>query len=129
VFPHRDPLSHKGRYRELDNLDTFLLFKLLNMAEGRCNCGSIKVSISALPEQSAICYWYAHQDIVTLVRLTHYNSANCRRAGSSIGSIVYVFDKSEVKINDPEGSIKSYKDSDTKSGNSITRQFCATCGW
>ncbi|KAI4715100.1 hypothetical protein J4E89_000786 [Alternaria sp. Ai002NY15] len=26
------------------------------MAEGRCNCGSITVSMPSMPEQSAICY-------------------------------------------------------------------------
>ncbi|CAO2655257.1 Nn.00g103210.m01.CDS01 [Neocucurbitaria sp. VM-36] len=55
-------------------------------------------------------------------------SSNCRRAGSSVGSIVYVFDKADVTIDDPKSSLKSYKDSDTKSGNTITRQFCANCG-
>ncbi|KAH6875954.1 Mss4-like protein [Alternaria rosae] len=81
------------------------------MAEGRCNCGSIKVSMPSMPEQSAICY-----------------CANCRRAGGSIGSIVYILDSPEVTINDPSNNLKSYKDNDTKSGNPITRQFCGTCG-
>jgi hypothetical protein len=60
--------------------------------------------------------------------VTNRRSANCRRAGSSIGSIIYMFDKTEVKIDDTNGTLKSYKDSDTKSGNSITRQFCSNCG-
>ncbi|KAL1797747.1 hypothetical protein ACET3X_004353 [Alternaria dauci] len=81
------------------------------MTEGRCNCGSIKVSIPALPEKSAICY-----------------CANCRRAGSSVGSVLYLFDKSEVTINHSGNSLKNYKDTDTKSGNPITRQFCGNCG-
>jgi hypothetical protein len=29
------------------------------MAQGRCNCGSIKVSIPEMPKQSIICYWCA----------------------------------------------------------------------
>lgn len=45
-----------------------------------------------------------------------------------MGSIIYSPDKSEVTINDPDGNLKSYKDSDTKSGNTITRQFCSNCG-
>jgi hypothetical protein len=81
------------------------------MAEGHCNCGSIKVSIPALPEKSAICY-----------------CSNCRRAGSSIGSIVYILDKPDVTIIDPSDKLKSYHDDDTKSGNPITRQFCSNCG-
>jgi hypothetical protein len=55
-------------------------------------------------------------------------SLNCRRAGSSVGSIVYLLDNSEVKIDDPNGALKSYEDADTKSGNSIVRQFCGNCG-
>lgn len=27
------------------------------MAEGRCNCASIKVSVAELPKESMICYW------------------------------------------------------------------------
>ncbi|KAH6642269.1 Mss4-like protein [Boeremia exigua] len=81
------------------------------MLEGRCNCASIKVSIPELPKNSAICY-----------------CANCRRQGSGPGSILYVFDKLQVKIDDPKGALKNYKDSDTTSGNTITRQFCGNCG-
>jgi hypothetical protein len=56
------------------------------------------------------------------------NSANCRRAGGSIGSIIYVIDKTDVQINDTKNTLKSYTDSDTKSGNTIIRQFCSDCG-
>ncbi|KAH7384187.1 Mss4-like protein [Phaeosphaeria sp. MPI-PUGE-AT-0046c] len=81
------------------------------MVEGRCNCGGVKVSMSELPKNSAICY-----------------CSNCRRAGSSVGSIVYVLNKPDVKIEDPNNYIKNYTDSDTTSGNSLTRQFCGNCG-
>lgn len=62
-------------------------------------------------------------------RQTDHRSGNCRRAGSTPGSIVYMFDKSEVTIDDSQGALKSYKDSDTTSGNTIIRQFCSNCGW
>ncbi|KAF2126597.1 hypothetical protein P153DRAFT_378153 [Dothidotthia symphoricarpi CBS 119687] len=81
------------------------------MVDGRCNCGGIKVSIAQLPEQSAICYCF-----------------NCRRTGSGVGSIVYILDKKDITVNDPNNLIKNYKDSDTKSGSTITRQFCGDCG-
>ena len=67
--------------------------------------------------------------MVYVVQRNMNASSNCRRAGSSVGSIVYVFEKADVTIDDPNSSLKSYKDSDTKSGNTITRQFCANCGW
>jgi hypothetical protein len=60
--------------------------------------------------------------------MVNKRSLNCRRAGSSVGSIIYLLDNSEVKIDDPNGALKSYKDGDTKSGNSIVRQFCGNCG-
>jgi hypothetical protein len=40
-----------------------------------------------------------------------------------------MLNKTEVKVEDPEGNLKNYKDSNTKSGNTITRQFCGQCGW
>ncbi|OAL46595.1 hypothetical protein IQ07DRAFT_155834 [Pyrenochaeta sp. DS3sAY3a] len=81
------------------------------MVEGRCNCAGIKVSIPSMPEQSAICY-----------------CSNCRRAGSSVGSVVYMMDKTDVSLDDPNHYLKSYTDQDTVSGNTITRQFCSNCG-
>ncbi|KAF2851545.1 hypothetical protein T440DRAFT_448817 [Plenodomus tracheiphilus IPT5] len=81
------------------------------MATGRCNCGSINVSIAAVPEQSAICY-----------------CSNCRRAGSCAGSVIFILERKDVKVEDKRSSLKEYTDSDTTSGNTITRQFCSHCG-
>ncbi|EOA87244.1 hypothetical protein ACJQWK_10166 [Exserohilum turcicum] len=81
------------------------------MVEGRCNCGQIKVSIPAIPDQSAICF-----------------CSNCRRAGSCAGSILFPVDKPDVTIHDAGGNLKTYKDTDTKSGNTVTRKFCGICG-
>ncbi|PSN59378.1 hypothetical protein BS50DRAFT_579976 [Corynespora cassiicola Philippines] len=80
-------------------------------AEGRCNCGAIKVTISELPAQSLICY-----------------CSNCRRAGSSAFSANYFVEKANVDVSDPKGALKSYDDNDTKSGNTIIREFCSICG-
>jgi hypothetical protein len=66
---------------------------------------------------------------VCCLSVSDIHSSNCRRAGSSVGSIVYILDKTEVEIEDGCGSLRSYKDSDTKSGGAITRQFCGNCGW
>jgi hypothetical protein len=70
---------------------------------------------------------HSHQD--SHITTTNYHSSNCRRAGSSIGSLVYVSQKSDVQITDPRGNLKSYDDGDTTSGNHIIRQFCGNCGW
>ncbi|KAH7083779.1 Mss4-like protein [Paraphoma chrysanthemicola] len=77
------------------------------MVEGRCNCSGIKVSLAELPKQY---------------------SSNCRRAGSTVGAFIYVIDKDQVKIDDQKGYLKTYQDSDTKSGNTILRKFCSNCG-
>jgi hypothetical protein len=99
------------------------------MAEGRCNCASIKVTIpGGMPKESAICYWYNSLPPPLHRTPLNNNSANCRRAGGSIGSIIYVIDKTDVEINDTKNTLKSYTDSDTKSGNTIIRQFCSDCG-
>ncbi|KAJ4984545.1 hypothetical protein SVAN01_09946 [Stagonosporopsis vannaccii] len=81
------------------------------MVTGRCNCASIKVSLAEMPQQSAICF-----------------CANCRRQGGTAGSIVYMMDKSEVTIEDAQGTLKEYRDGDTTTGNTIIRKFCGTCG-
>jgi hypothetical protein len=57
---------------------------------------------------------------VCCLSVSDIHSSNCRRAGSSVGSIVYILDKTEVEIEDGCGSLRSYKDSDTKSGGAIT---------
>jgi hypothetical protein len=105
------------------------------MIEGRCNCGSIKVTIPALPEQSSICSWYTPPiPLSTLSHHTHtylpstLHSANCKRAGSAPFSIVHILSKSLVTISDPANLLKSYEDRDTKSGNLLIRQFCGKCG-
>lgn len=56
-------------------------------------------------------------------------SSNCRRAGSCAGSILFPVDKPDVTIHDAGGNLKTYKDTDTKSGNTVTRKFCGICGW
>lgn len=62
------------------------------------------------------------------MQTTHASSSNCKRAGSSMCSIVFMLDHSEVDIQDPSGALKNYTDANTKSGNAITRQFCGNCG-
>ncbi|KAL1642527.1 hypothetical protein SLS61_009617 [Didymella pomorum] len=39
-----------------------------------------------------------------------------------------MFDTTEVTIEDFKGTLKSYRDSDTSSGDTIIRQFCSDCG-
>ncbi|KAF2495490.1 hypothetical protein BU16DRAFT_510326 [Lophium mytilinum] len=79
--------------------------------EGHCNCGSVRVTLPDPPDGSLICF-----------------CLNCRRAGGGLGSFNYTLAKSAVIVSDPKGSLKSYHDSNTDSGNTITRNFCGNCG-
>ncbi|KAF2260134.1 hypothetical protein CC78DRAFT_536563, partial [Lojkania enalia] len=79
--------------------------------EGHCNCASIKITIPELPSHSSVCF-----------------CANCRRAGSGILSVNYLFDLSDVEVHDLKGTMRNYRDTNTKTGNTITRRFCGECG-
>ncbi|ORY19548.1 Mss4-like protein [Clohesyomyces aquaticus] len=81
------------------------------MAQGNCNCGSITVTLKTPPDSTILCY-----------------CANCRRAGGGPCSSNYMLDSNDIEVQDANGTLKSYKDSNTKSGNYITRQFCGNCG-
>ncbi|KAF2011371.1 hypothetical protein BU24DRAFT_466084 [Aaosphaeria arxii CBS 175.79] len=79
--------------------------------EGRCNCGSIKVKLPDPAPSPILCYCF-----------------NCRRASAGICSANYMVPWADVTVSDPNKALKTYKDSDTISGNTITRHFCGTCG-
>ncbi|KAL4911476.1 hypothetical protein BDW74DRAFT_172935 [Aspergillus multicolor] len=77
--------------------------------KGCCICGSIQVSLKEQPPNSLRCY-----------------CRNCARSGGG-SSINYVVDEPEFSLQDT-GSLKSFEDSQTLSGNTILRQFCGNCG-
>ncbi|KAF2736066.1 hypothetical protein EJ04DRAFT_177177 [Polyplosphaeria fusca] len=79
--------------------------------EGYCNCRSIKVGLPAMPSESLLCH-----------------CSNCRRAGGATFSVNYLVDLAVMEVNDPKNVLKSYSDSNTVSGNTITRKFCGNCG-
>ncbi|KAL3959154.1 hypothetical protein ACCO45_007316 [Purpureocillium lilacinum] len=66
---------------------------------GRCNCGSITVTLAKEPTQTVMCHCF-----------------NCRRAGGP-ASINYVLADEEITVNDAQGTLKTYADHDTASGN------------
>ncbi|KAL4925292.1 GFA family protein [Aspergillus undulatus] len=77
---------------------------------GHCICSNIQLSLKEQPPNSLRCY-----------------CRNCGRSGGG-SSINYVIDEPDCSIEDPNGSLKSFQDTQTLSGNSITRQFCGNCG-
>ncbi|KAH7131018.1 Mss4-like protein [Dactylonectria macrodidyma] len=54
-------------------------------------------------------------------------SRNCKRAGGGY-SVNYVVDEADISIQDARGTLKTYIDSNTESGNTIERMFCGDCG-
>ncbi|KAF2797522.1 hypothetical protein K505DRAFT_298129 [Melanomma pulvis-pyrius CBS 109.77] len=79
--------------------------------KGNCNCGSITVMLPTMPSQSLLCH-----------------CSNCRRAGSAPFTVNYYLELSSIQIQDSKGSLKTYVDSNTRSGNTIYRKFCGDCG-
>ncbi|KAJ2978628.1 hypothetical protein NQ176_g3711 [Zarea fungicola] len=78
--------------------------------KGRCNCGSITLSLAAVPTQVVICH-----------------CLNCRKAGGPY-SMNYVIDENEDAITDSKNTLRLYEDRDTISGNLCERYFCSGCG-
>ncbi|KAE8154214.1 Mss4-like protein [Aspergillus avenaceus] len=78
--------------------------------EGQCNCGGIRVQVAQRPGASLVCH-----------------CRNCGRSGGG-ASINYVLDEQEVVVVDDGARLKSFEDTNTKSGNRIQRKFCSICG-
>lgn len=76
---------------------------------GACLCGEIKYELTQPLGRTAVCH-----------------CKNCQRAAGSAFSTVATVAKADLKF--VSGTPKLYTDSDTKSGNSVERYFCANCG-
>lgn len=76
---------------------------------GQCLCGKIKYEMQNAPAMMGVCH-----------------CKNCQRQAGSAFSTLAVVPKTEFKFT--SGKPKLYEDSDTKSGNSVQRFFCETCG-
>ena len=82
---------------------------------GSCLCGSIQVTILA-------------KDLFEKPRGHLCSCANCRKVAGSYVASNMLLDASEVKIEDRDGTLKSYDDKATGSGNSVFRYFCEKDG-
>lgn len=82
---------------------------------GQCICGSIHVTIT-------------DNELFTKRRGHLCHCANCRKtAGSFCGSNL-VIEEEKVNIEDRNGTLKYYTDTQTGSGTPLKRFFCGTCG-
>lgn len=82
---------------------------------GHCNCNAIKVTILDQPSGADHATVYCH-------------CSTCRRQSGASGTYVIAVDEDLVKIDDPQGVQKTWKDLLTDSGTPLDRQFCGTCG-
>jgi len=84
---------------------------------GHCNCKAITITIEDPPADSnPLSSVYCH-------------CSTCKRQSGASGTYVVVVDDDKVKIDDPKGYQKTWKDTLTDSGTPLDRQFCGNCGW
>lgn len=76
--------------------------------EGGCNCGAIRYRIDAEPMAVAACH-----------------CANCRRQSGAAFSVNLLVPEAAMTVT---GTLASYQDTDTDSGQPVQRQFCGACG-
>ncbi|GGE19380.1 hypothetical protein GCM10011529_27400 [Polymorphobacter glacialis] len=78
------------------------------MIEGGCNCGAIRYRIEGSPLAIAACH-----------------CTRCRRQSGRIYSVNLVVKLSDMAV---EGSLESFEDTRSDTGNSVYREFCGDCG-
>ena len=77
--------------------------------EGQCLCGNVKYKFDNPPAVTGVCH-----------------CKNCQRQAGSAFSTLAAVPKSEFTLT--AGEPKLYSDSDTDSGNTVSRYFCGNCG-
>ncbi|SMQ50425.1 unnamed protein product [Zymoseptoria tritici ST99CH_3D7] len=82
---------------------------------GTCLCGSITVTIT-------------DSELFTKKRGHLCHCANCRKVAGSYVASNLMIEEEKVKIEDRDGTLKTYEDKATLSGGSVFRSFCSTDG-
>lgn len=82
---------------------------------GHCLCGSIHVTIR-------------DADLFTKCRGHLCHCANCRKVAGSYVSSNLMIEEEKVTIEDRDGTLKEFVDTQTGSGQPLGRWFCGTCG-
>ncbi len=86
----------------------------LQTMEGTCLCGAITVAVT-------------DPDLYTRRRGHLCHCANCRKTSGSTYGANLAIESEKVKITG-EDKLKEYRDSNTLSGNTVSRFFCSNCG-
>ena len=82
---------------------------------GSCLCGSITVTIN-------------DKELFTKPRGHLCHCANCRKVAGSYVAANLLIEAEKVKIDDRDGTLKTYDDFATLSGNPVYRSFCSKDG-
>ncbi|KAJ7180841.1 Mss4-like protein [Mycena filopes] len=78
---------------------------------GSCLCTKVRFTVQGEPFTYALCH-----------------CINCRKFAGSAFMTNAFFSPDKVTVTEGEDFIRRYQDSDTTSGNTITRSFCSECG-
>lgn len=89
--------------------------KFKDSLTGSCLCGSITVTIT-------------DKDLFTRPRGHLCHCANCRKVAGSYVASNLTIEEDKVKIEDRDGTLRTYEDKETGSGNSVYRSFCSKDG-
>lgn len=89
--------------------------KFSNGISGSCLCGSITVTIN-------------DSDLFSKKRGHLCHCANCRKVAGSYVASNLLIEEEKVKIEDRDGTLKTYEDRATASGNPVYRSFCSKDG-
>ncbi|EMC95080.1 hypothetical protein BAUCODRAFT_35068 [Baudoinia panamericana UAMH 10762] len=82
---------------------------------GSCLCGSITVTLN-------------EKGLFDKPRGHLCHCANCRKVAGSYVASNMLMDEDKVKIDDRDGTLKTYEDKHTLSGNPVYRSFCGVDG-
>ena len=81
---------------------------------GSCLCGSVIVTIK--------------DNLFTKPRGHLCHCANCRKVAGSYVASNFLIETDKVEIKDRDGTLKTYEDRATLSGNPVYRKFCSVDG-
>lgn len=82
---------------------------------GSCLCGSITVTIT-------------DAELFTRRRGHLCHCANCRKVAGSYVASNLLIEEDKVRIEDRDGTLREFVDSQTLSGTKLSRFFCGRCG-
>ncbi|KAF9883672.1 hypothetical protein FE257_003056 [Aspergillus nanangensis] len=103
---------HLGKFI---NPNSHPVSEFANGLSGTCLCGSINVTIN-------------DPELFSRPRGHICHCANCRKVAGSYAASNLIIEEDKVAIEDRQGTLKVFVDTQTGSGNPLQRYFCSQCG-